>query len=107
MDNLRENVKRGLRQKIRNGVWPSWAPIGYLNNPKTRGIDVDPAKAPLVRKLFEMYGTGTYTLHALVEWCKANDLRGNWGGDIALSNIQKILTNPFYVGLMRYRRRNL
>ncbi len=66
VDNLRENVKRGLRQKIRNGVWPSWAPIGYLNNPKTRGIDVDPVKAPLVRKLFELYATGNYTLHALV-----------------------------------------
>ncbi len=103
VDNLRENVKRGLRQKIRNGVWPSWAPIGYLNNPKTRGVDVDTEKAPKVRKLFEMYGTGNYTLHALVEWCKANDLRGNLGKEIALSNIQKILTNPFYVGLMRYR----
>jgi hypothetical protein len=50
-----------------------------------------------------MYGTGNYTLHALVEWCKANNLRGNLGKEIVLSNIQKILTNPFYVGLMRYR----
>ena len=23
------------------GVWPSKAPYGYLNNPKTRGIDID------------------------------------------------------------------
>ena len=38
VDNLRENVKSGLRQKIRNGVWPGWAPVGYLNNPKTRGV---------------------------------------------------------------------
>ena len=44
IDNLRENVKRGMRQKLRNGVWPSLAPIGYLNNPKTRGIDIDPVK---------------------------------------------------------------
>ena len=43
-DNLRENVKRGLRQKIRNGVWPGWAPVGYLNNAHTRGIDVDNEK---------------------------------------------------------------
>ena len=103
VDNLRENVKRGLRQKLRNGVWPSWAPIGYLNNPKTRGIDIDPVKAPLVRKLFALYATGSYTLHDLVEWCRANNLRGNLGKEIALSNIQKILTNPFYYGLMRYR----
>src|SRR3989338_2304037 len=64
-DNFRENVKRGLRQKIRNGVWPGWAPVGYLNNAKTRGIDVDSEKATKVRKMFEMYATGAYTLHAL------------------------------------------
>ncbi len=27
-DNKAVNVKRGLRQKIRNGVWPGWAPVG-------------------------------------------------------------------------------
>ena len=59
VDNLRENVKRGLRQKIRNGVWPGWAPMGYLNNAKTRGIDVDSEKATKLRKLFEMYATGS------------------------------------------------
>jgi len=49
VDNLRENVKRGLRQKIRNGVWPSTAPVGYLNNLKTRGIDIDAEKAPKIQ----------------------------------------------------------
>src|SRR4030065_429266 len=36
VDNLSENTKRGFRQKLRNGVWPSKAPYGYINNPKTR-----------------------------------------------------------------------
>ena len=53
VDNLRENTKRGLRQKIRNGVWPGWAPVGYLNNLKTKMIEVDFEKAPKVKKLFE------------------------------------------------------
>ncbi len=102
VDNLRENVKRGLRQKIRNGVWPGWAPVGYLNNPKTRGIDVDSEKAPKVKKLFEMYATGAYTLHSLANWCKGKGLRGNLGKEIALSNVQSILQNIFYIGLMKY-----
>ena len=103
VDNLRENVKRGLRQKIRNGVWPSWAPIGYLNNAKTRGIDADKEKAQKVKKLFEMYATGEYPLHSLANWCKDKNLRGNLGKEISLSNVQHILQNPFYIGLMRYR----
>ena len=102
VDNLRENVKRGLRQKIRNGVWPGWAPVGYLNNPKTRGIDIDSEKAPRVKKLFEMYATGNYTLHSLANWCKEHDLCGNLGKEIALSNVQSILQNIFYIGLMKY-----
>ena len=103
VDNLRENVKRGLRQKIRNGVWPGWAPVGYLNNPKTRGIDVDHDKAPKVRKLFEMYATGKYPFYSLANWCKENNLRGNLGKEIAISNVQKILQNIFYIGLMRWK----
>ena len=102
VDNLRENVKRGLRQKIRNGVWPGWAPVGYLNNAKTRGIDIDSDKAPKVRKMFEMYAAGTYTLHSLANWCRENGLRGNLGKEIALSNVQSIIQNIFYIGLMKY-----
>ena len=103
VDNLRENVKRGLRQKIRNGVWPSWAPVGYANNPKTRGIDVDSDKSPKVKKLFEMYATGEYPLNFLANWCEKKKLLTNAGNKISMSNVQHILQNPFYVGLMRYK----
>ena len=34
-----------IAKKLRNGVWPSKAPYGYLNNPKTRGIDIDDEKS--------------------------------------------------------------
>src|SRR3989344_46167 len=67
VDNLRENVTRGMRQKIRNGVWPLWAPLGYLINPKTRGIDITPNKESKVKKLFELYATGNYNLRAFLD----------------------------------------
>ena len=102
VDNLRENVKRGLRQKIRNGVWPGWAPVGYLNNPKTRMIDIDCEKSNRVKKLFELYATGEYTLKSLANWCKEKNLRGNLDKEVAISNVQKILQNIFYIGLMKY-----
>ena len=103
VDNLRENVKRGLRQKIRNGTWPGWAPVGYLNNAKTRGIDVDSEKASKVCKMFEMYATGKYTLHSLANWCKEKGLRGNLGKPLVIANIQKNLQNVFYLGLMKWK----
>ena len=104
VDNLSENTKRGLRQKIRNGIWPSWAPVGYLNNLKTKMIDIDPEKAPKIRKLFELYSTGNHTFNSLSKWCNENDLRGNLGKHISISNIPIILRNIFYTGLMKYKR---
>ena len=96
-------MKRGLRQKIRNGTWPGWAPVGYTNNSKTRGIDVDSEKAPKVVKIFEMYATGAYTLHSLANWCKENGLVGNLGKSLVIANIQKNLQNIFYLGLMKWK----
>jgi len=103
VDNLRENVTRGLRQKIRNGVWPCKAPIGYLNNPKTRGIDIDQKKTSKIKKLFEMYSTGNYTLKDIAEWCNKINLKSNLEQNTCISQVQSILQNIFYVGLMKYK----
>ena len=63
VDNLSENIKRGIRQKLRNGIWPNRPPVGYFNDRNNRCIAVHPEKAPLVRKAFELYATGNYALH--------------------------------------------
>ena len=51
-DNLSENVKRGVRQKLRRGEFYGLAPLGYVNNPKTRNIDRDPVKSKIVQQAF-------------------------------------------------------
>ena len=52
VDNLSENIKRGQRQKLKNGIWPKMPPVGYLNDRVTRTIFPDPERAPLVAKAF-------------------------------------------------------
>ena len=103
VDALRENVTRGMRQKVRNGVWPSKAPLGYLNNPKTRGIDIDSEKAQKVKKIFELYASGNYNLRELAEWCKRVNLKSNLGNAISIGKIHEFLQNVFYIGLMKYK----
>ena len=46
VDNLSENIKRGIRKKLRDGIYPNKPPIGYLNDPKTRAIVIDPRTWP-------------------------------------------------------------
>src|SRR4030042_737655 len=55
VDNLSENIKRGIRQKLRNGIWPAWAPLGYKNDKVNKRILVDKEKAIFVKKTFETY----------------------------------------------------
>ncbi|NCO98502.1 recombinase family protein, partial [bacterium] len=40
VDSLSENTKRGLRQKVRNGDYPTLAPVGYINDSRTKTVVV-------------------------------------------------------------------
>ena len=72
VDNLSEEVKKGLREKAEQGHWPTVAHVGYVNNRVTRRIEVDPVRGPLVARVFELYATGDYSLKALRR--KAHDI---------------------------------
>ena len=52
-DNLSENVKRGMRTKLKNGWRPGIAPIGYRNCRETQTIVQDNHEAIAIRQLFE------------------------------------------------------
>jgi len=101
VDNLSENVKRGIRQKLRRGEWPTLAPVGYINNPKTRNIQHDSEKAPLVRKAFELYVTGDHTLYSLRQTLFEIGLRSFGDKPLPVSGVQHLLQNPVYYGMMR------
>ena len=103
VDNLSENVKRGLRQKLRNGIWPSWAPMGYLNNQENHTIYVDKERAPLIKKAFEMYATGNYSIRELRQFLNSSGLVGrNQKKALSIGNCHYFLRNPIYYGVMRY-----
>ena len=102
VDNLSENVKRGLRQKLRNGVWPAKAHYGYLNNPKTRGIDIDPEKSNAIRLAFEMFAEGSNTFTDIAKYLHGFELRRKNGKPLHINEIRQIFSNRFYIGIMCY-----
>ena len=101
-DSLAENTKRGLRQKVKRGEYPSLAPVGYINDPRTKTVTVDKKLAPVIRRAFELYAQGSSTLEDIAEFLKRNHLVSKYGKRIHLSRVTFILSNPFYVGLFRY-----
>ena len=103
IDNLSENIKRGHRQKLKNGLWPQMAPLGYLNNKETKQIYVDKEKSPLIKKAFEAYATGKHTLKEIRKIINELGLKGRRDSLLSVSNFQYLLRNPFYYGLIRYK----
>src|SRR5205814_6697884 len=71
VDNLSEEVKKGLREKAEQGYWPTKAPVGYVDNLATHRIEPDPVRAPLIDQLFSLYATGGYSLKALTKKAQA------------------------------------
>ena len=100
VDNLSENIKRGHRNKVKEGIWPQMSPLGYVN--KNKRIVPDPEIAPLIKKTFEAYATGNFTLRELRDKFNALGLKRKSGKELAVSNYQKLLKNPIYTGLMKY-----
>jgi len=103
VDNLAENIKRGHRAKLRRGVYPGSAPIGYINNHRTRDIDIDTERAQMIRKGFDLYATGKYTLKQIARAFKDIGLRSHKGNVLAVSCVQRMLSKSFYYGLFEFK----
>src|SRR3977135_1217563 len=65
IDNLSEETRKGMSEKAAQGMFPSYAPIGYKNvdGPNGKRIIVhDEIHVPMVRRLFELFATGLYSI---------------------------------------------
>ena len=93
IENLREEVKKGMREKAEQGIYPGRAPLGYRNNRADRTIEVHPENAVLVRRIFELYASGQCSLSQLKK-----AVREECGKSISRAYLHTILTNPFYLG---------
>lgn len=66
-----EDIRIKLQHKATNGGTTGKAPLGYRNvrveheGRQINTVEVDPKRAPLIRKAFELYATGEYGLERL------------------------------------------
>ncbi len=102
--NLREETRKGFYGRLKQGVYPLPAPLGYLDMGKGKPKELDPDKGPLVRKAFELYATGKYSLDTLIDELWHLGLRNRKGGKVTHTGLSTLLNNPFYIGLIRIRR---
>ena len=118
-----EKVTISKRNKRSQGICTYKAPVGYLNQGVMEHKPIDPLRVPVIKKLFEMYGTGEWSLADLARWAIGEgftmpavrrrrteaEILAEEDDDVRLeieavcrpptyNNIHKILTNAFYTG---------
>lgn len=107
-------ITEGRVKKAKLGGMPSRAPIGYLNVRQWEGandirtVKVDPDRAPHVQWAFQAYASGEWSLRALAEALEERGLRTVGtpkfpSRPLNNSGLQRILTNPFYRGIVRFK----
>ena len=103
-DNLREEVKKGMTEKAKQGIFPSMAPVGYVNtvDGHRKVIKPDPELAPMVRRVFEAYAAKEVSLDGATALAKSLGIRTRTGKVYARSSIARMLENPVYMGIVRW-----
>lgn len=103
-DSLSDNVKRSIKHKVSNGEWSGPAPLGYLNTVDSltgkKTIIPDPERAFLVKKFFDEYSTGAYSVNEMARKAKEWGVRSRKGHMVSANTWLEIIQNPFYYGVM-------
>ena len=100
------NVKRersvgGMSERLKQGVWVWQCPLGYERlNPKDN-ISPDGVISPFITLCFEEYSKGKYTYQSLADHINAKGFKSRQGNKATAQQIEKILKNKLYCGVMK------
>ncbi len=106
IDNLREETKKGLRERAAEGLFPNRAPYGYKNVRNERGksvIEVNDKTAPFIIRAFEIYSSGNISIKDTAQQLLDEGYSYRpYSPRITPGALEDMLKNPFYTGVFRY-----
>ncbi len=106
-----DNVKMGMKQRARMGQWNGGRVLGYRSSQVIHGqrhrkdstLEIVPEEAAIVRKIFELYASGK-GLKAIANQLNHEGYKTKRGNAFSTDSIKQIITNPIYVGKIRFNR---
>ncbi|MDD4989111.1 MAG: recombinase family protein [Candidatus Pacebacteria bacterium] len=99
-DNLRNEVLKGMDEKVRQG-WPTGlAPFGYQNvENRNEPVIPHPVESTAVARIFELYSSGNWTFKSLGNRLEREGIVYRPSQPrFTSSALSKILNNRFYIG---------
>lgn len=108
-DNIAENVKMGMLARAREGSWNGGQVLGYdtkqvqgeSRKGTITGLVVNEKEAATVRRIFELYTEG-HGYKSIANKVNKDGHRSKKGNLFSISTIKTVLTNPLYIGYIRY-----
>src|SRR3989338_3490099 len=99
---LSVNTARGLRAKALQGHFPGTAPVGYLNDQRTKTIVLNRKKSKMIHAAFELYAKNHSRYEDIEQFLYNNGMRSTGGKRMHDEQITFILSNIFYYGHFKY-----
>jgi site-specific DNA recombinase len=98
-----DRVTAGLERRVREGKWMSGrTPYGYTRDNETKLLVPDEVKAPVVRRIFQLYAEGKLGTTAIARTLDAEAAPSPRKSGWSPNALQLILANPAYRGLVRW-----
>tara|TARA_R110002073_G_scaffold69054_6_gene171325 strand:+ start:19449 stop:21017 length:1569 start_codon:yes stop_codon:yes gene_type:complete len=102
--NLRDEVRKGFYGRLKQGLYPLPAPIGYLDCGTGKVKEIDPVRGPLVAQAFDLYASGEYSIERLRGELIRRGLSNRNGKPVSKGAVSRLLNNIFYTGVIEVRK---
>lgn len=103
-DNLREEAMKGWAEKLAQGWLPSSPPPGYITvmeNGKRVHVP-DPQTKSMMQDIFKKYTEPNHSIASIADEMRLMGITTSKGRPYFKSQVQRILTNPFYIGVNHF-----
>lgn len=103
IDNLSEEIRKGLQEKAEQGYLPNKPPHGYkrINN---KLVEIDKEQAKFILRAFNLYAKGDKSIEAVCQQLRDEGfIYKSYKPKIDKPSLDKMLKNVFYKGLIFYR----
>ena len=101
--NLSTEVTRSMKLKAAKGQYNGKVPLGYYK-PAGQTPIIVPEEAHIVRTIFDLYTSG-YDKNYIIHYINAKGFKTKTGKAFDADAVSYILDNPFYIGKVRWNRR--
>jgi site-specific DNA recombinase len=107
-------VRANMRRKAESGGWPCHAPYGYQNRKEKlpdgqirAWIEPDPIEAPWVRRAFELFATGSYSVKSLARELNREGIivrkqKNRKTTRFHHAHLEKLLHKKIYIGIIEW-----